>query len=579
MKKLLLMSGLTIGLLMGSTNVDAQTRYMDEVFTDADIVITKDITYGLNVDYMKNLQMLDPAYLQANVVQISGEMQMLKDSFQMGGSFNSSHFFPISLDTNTKVKISEMKMDVYEPDIQNDTVSQRPVILYVHTGNFLPTGINGGPAGSKEDSAAVEFCKQWAKRGYVAVAANYRAGWNPTATGPSGEIVRRATLLNAVYRSIHDMKQVVRVLRYDANVGGNSYDIDASSIALFGQGSGGYVALAYNTLDKSSEMALPKFTDPVSGQSFINEAVVGGIEGDDGLLNMYFDLGVGTDIQACINAGGALADISWLEGNIEAPMISIHAIRDAFAPFDTGTVIVPTTNENVVDVNGPNMFIPKANALGVNDSFKDIFLADPYSNAAKSRYGKTFNNIPSINVNDPVVIDNNAEGLFAIDFDLGNGSPWEWWSLTDLQALEAFYASIGITISATDIHNNALLSNPTMSKSQALTYIDTIQGYIHPRIMRAMQIGEWEPLSVSEATVENNIKLMPNPANNQVTIQSKNGEMIKNITMYDVAGRLVKNEISNLNAVRLNVSDLPSGVYFVNVTTNNSEYVTKLMVE
>lgn len=577
MKKLLLIGGVTMSFISTSIQSNAQMRYMDEIFTDAEIEVVSNITYGTNVDIMLNTQLLDPDYITLNQSRIVSEMTTLKTAYQSGTQISANFYTPYALDTTTIVKISDLKMDVYKPMSSVDTLANRPVMLYVHTGNFLPTGINGGPQGSKSDSAAVEFCKQWAKRGYVAIAANYRHGWNPTATGATGEIIRRATLLNAVYRAIHDMKQVVRVVRLDAK-NANTYGINGEKIALYGQGSGGYVAVAYNTLDKSAEMELPKFSIPGGGGSFINEALVGGIAGEDGLLNMYYSNGETLEIQACINAGGALADISWLEGNIEAPMISIHAIRDAFAPFDTGTVIVPTTGENVVDVNGPNMFITKAVALGLNDSFKDLQLTDPYTASARAKYGKSFNDIPTININDPVIVDNSAEGLFALDLAENNGAPWEWWSLSDLQALESYYTSIGVTISATDINSNALATNPTMSKAQALTYIDSIQGYIHPRIMMAMEIGDWEIVSVNEVAINNVFRIAPNPANEEINITSLNGNL-KTIEIYDLTGKVVYFEKNNSPIKTVNVSHLLKGIYLVKVLSENGEKVEKLIIQ
>ncbi len=578
MKKLLLLGGITMSFLGASFQMNAQMRYMDEIFTSSDIVIVKNVTYGTNVDFLKNTQLLDPTYLTTNQADIITEMTILKTAYQTGTQIPVTYYTPFALDPSTKVKVSDMKMDVYYPDMSKDTMTERPVILYVHTGNFLPTGINGGPTGSKEDSSAVELCKQWAKRGYVAIAANYRHGWNPAAGGATGGLIRRATLLNAVYRAIHDMKQVVRFVKEEAG-NSNTYGINVDKIALYGQGSGGYVSLAYNTLDKSSEMALPKFSFPGGGGSFINEAVVGGIAGEDGLLNMYYSNGETTGIQTCINAGGALADISWLEGNIEAPMISIHAIRDQFAPFDTGTVIVPTTNEDVVDVNGPNMFIPKAVSLGINDAFKDLQLTDPYTTSARSKYGQTFTNIPIINVNDPVIIDANAEGLFPIDFAFGNGAPWEWWSLTDLtNYIAALNAATGGSYDATTIHGNALASNPTMSKTQALSYIDTIQGYIHPRIMVAMEIGNWETVSVNEVPVNNVFTIAPNPASELVNITSLAGN-ITNVTIYDVSGKVVYTENTNVPMHSINVGNLQHGIYFVKVASTIGEKIEKLVIQ
>jgi len=61
-------------------------------------------------------------------------------------------------------------------------------------------------------------------------------------------------------------------------------------------------------------------------------------------------------------------------------MVSFHTVRDDFAPFTAGTVIVPTTQENVVDVHGSNFFIQKANDLGNNDVFAPL-PGDTYTDA------------------------------------------------------------------------------------------------------------------------------------------------------------------------------------------------------
>lgn len=74
---------------------------------------------------------------------------------------------------------------------------------------------------------------------------------------------------------------------------------------------------------------------------------------------------------------------------------------------------------------------------------------------------------------------------------------------------------------------------------------------------------------------KNSFKLSPNPATNQITIESSN--KIEKITIHDVLGKKVK-EINNLNVVFLNleISDLDSGVYFVKV---NQSTTLKLIKE
>ena len=81
-----------------------------------------------------------------------------------------------------------LKLDVYQPG--GDTETKRPLVIYLHTGNFLPfynpsnptqAGFNGSCGGTRNDSACVEICTRLAKMGYVAASADYRLGWNPLA--------------------------------------------------------------------------------------------------------------------------------------------------------------------------------------------------------------------------------------------------------------------------------------------------------------------------------------------------------------------------------------------------------------
>lgn len=587
--KRILQFGLASLCVLGAMGTQAQNRYHEEIFSESEVMVQKDVTYSTNIDFMKHTSLIDPTFLQSNFTQISSEATQLKQAVVAGTAIPASHYMPYAMDNSTMVKVSDLKLDVYYPDPSVDTETERPVLFYIHTGNFLPPIINGGVGGSKEDSAAVEICTQWAKRGYVAVALNYRHGWNPAATGATGTITRRATLLNAVYRAIHDVKAAVRFMRNDAINGSNTYEISTSDVGIYGQGSGGYVALAYNSLDDiQSETTIAKFMIPDGSGGFtsvIQPNIVGDENGFNGLLSLNYDQSISADIEVCINAGGALGDISWIDGN-EAPMISIHAIRDQFAPFDTGTVIVPTTGGEVVDVNGPNMFIPLINSLGVNDVFAGIEVMnglgyDPYTDRARSIYGKTYTNIPIININDPIVVSSEGEGMFALDLEEGNGAPWEWWTLSDVQNLTAAVnAATGGSYVAQDIHNNALASNANMSKALALTYIDSIQGYIHPRIMRAMGIGNFDALNVDEVSrLENTTKVFPNPATNNVFITSTETP-VSAVKIIDLNGRVVYNTkvVSQFNhAIELN--GFTKGVYFVELELEGTRIVKKLMVQ
>ena len=358
----------TLFFLLAFSGAAVAQRYTTEVFSQVNV--NANVSYAQNIDFLTS-NFSNPANVAADVTEI-------KTALALGQPIPAKFFNPA--DPASDVKVRDLKMDIYSP--VGDNATDRPLAIYVHTGNFLPPGINGGINGSKNDSSAIVMCEKLAKRGFVAIAANYRLGWNPL---DPNQFVRRAQLLNAVYRAIHDMKELVRVAKADAS----NLGIDPNRIVMFGEGSGGYVALAYATLDKWSEVEIPKFINPATSASFVDSNQVGNIEGLNGLLNLYADNGQSTDIAMCVNMGGALADISWLEAGDPA-MIAFHCVRDPFAPFGDGTVVVPTTQDDVVDVSGANTFMVKANALGNNNSYTSQTYNDPITLAARARYGVTY---------------------------------------------------------------------------------------------------------------------------------------------------------------------------------------------
>lgn len=392
-----------------------QTRYLDEIFTD--VSVTSNITYGNNYNFL-----LDP-----------------QNPF-----------------------IAPMPMNVYEGN--GDTATNRACVVVLHTGDFLPKYFNGSPNGNNLDSSNVEICNQFAKRGYLVVAPNYRLGWDPLNFDADA---RRGTLVNALYRALHDTKTCVRFMKGEAA----NYGIDTSKVIVYGEGSGGYVSLAYGSLDRMEELEVQKFTD-VSGNLYIDTSLVGQIDGSGGSLNNFQYGQHSNDVLCTVNAGGALLDSAWVEAG-EPPIISFHVPTDPFNPFEQGIVIVPTTNENVIDVVGSNWVIRNANLNDNNDALDGPY-NDPYSlagNDALSALGQ-----------DPA----EYEGLFPfhrVQFPSSypESSPWEWW---DEATVVSTASALGLNGST--IHSNSLLTNPDMSSTKGRLYIDTIMGYLAPRLFEVI---------------------------------------------------------------------------------------------
>jgi len=72
--------------------------------------------------------------------------------------------------TNFEGRVEKLLLDVYSP--KNDKETKRPVILWLHGGGFRP-------GNDKSQSYIVKLSNEFAKRGYVCVAINYRIRNNP----------------------------------------------------------------------------------------------------------------------------------------------------------------------------------------------------------------------------------------------------------------------------------------------------------------------------------------------------------------------------------------------------------------
>jgi len=80
-----------------------------------------------------------------------------------------------------------------------------------------------------------------------------------------------------------------------------------------------------------------------------------------------------------------------------------------------------------------------------------------------------------------------------------------------------------------------------------------------------------------EETLALKIKIHPNPANTVLYISNSSNYTISSLQITDVQGKLVKQVPKNTN--QLDISNLATGVYFVNMITNKGSLVKKIIKE
>jgi subtilisin family serine protease len=92
-----------------------------------------------------------------------------------------------------------------------------------------------------------------------------------------------------------------------------------------------------------------------------------------------------------------------------------------------------------------------------------------------------------------------------------------------------------------------------------------------------------ETTSVNDNTENKGIKIYPSPANSFVNIEIQNLSGNNEITIYNWLGEKVSKNISteyfgSLNIFRMNVSELPSGIYFVTINIDSGVESAKFAV-
>jgi len=279
---------------------------------------------------------------------------------------------------------------------------------------------------------------------------------------------------------------------------------------------------------------------------FIDTALLGNFEGLGGnaALNISNHAGYSSDIQFCVNLAGALGDSTWLESG-DIPMVSFHCPNDPFAPYNVGTVVVPTTQANVVEVVGSYQVIKKANDFGNNVLFTGI-ASDLYSDRADA-------------------LNDGYDGLYPFVTPSPEAGPWQWWNMDE------------DTTQNKTLHNNGLLTNPGMGKAKAMLYIDTIIGYLAPRANQVLQVGVVLP-GIGNEIITGTVNVYPNPSADVMNFEATSA--IASFNLYDISGRKVMNETA-INASRFTLSkgNIPSGIYYIEVNTAKGKEVHKVIFE
>jgi Secretion system C-terminal sorting domain len=486
----------------------------------------------------------------------------------------------------TAPKLDTLTLDIYSPD--GDASKNRPLIVYLGTGNFLPVRINGGVTGMtitatgntkpSKDSIDVELATRLAKHGYVVAVASYRMGWNPTAaTQPE----RAEQLIVAAYRGFQDLRTAVRFFKMTAAEQGNPYGLDTTRVTAWGNGTGGYVTLGGATLDSyakilnGSEGKFIKTGADGKPIPMIIESVHGDVEAKKaGVTPTGVPLCIPNHIkntskyQLNVNMSGALGDTMWIDPK-QIPMISFHTPTDPYAPYKEDVLVVPTTQEKVIKVQGAYLIQRMATAFGNNDVFVKAGFNDTYSEAAKK--AATYAGHEYLPGLMPLSLKSYPKPAAT------QSSPWNWWNSDVWNKVK--HGSCGtVEPPACSYDYIGKLTNVDMSATKGRLYADTIVGFFLPRAYAALNLAQLVKADDILQPESVQMSVVPNPANEYVMISSAT-ETIQRIQLYDINGAEIMNTKVNSSYFAVYRNGLPAGMYIARVQFDKGVVAQKVIFE
>ncbi len=494
MKKIYLLL-LFFYLLFGQTFAQ---RYTTEVFTADQIKVSTDVQYGVNATILPML--------------FAGATEFLPE---------------------------QLLMDVYEPDPTMDDRTDRPVVVVVHGGDALPMISNQACWGDKQDWITVTTAQKLARMGYVAIAPNYRLGWDPTTKNRD---LFFDGLIDAGTRMQHDIKACVRYLRKTIAEDDNPYGIASEKFAAWGTASGAGTTIVIAAYVDLEELNTPSyFISDEEGNVFntFNLQEAGDIDGTTVGINALGDTtnyvnhpDYSSKFQMTAMGVGTAIDPGSLDEG-EPPMIMFGNPNSPVTQVDEGTLRLPTTNEAILTVQLSGGVIKEANEVGLNDIWINADLDDPYTNAQRAdpNFGE-------------------YEGWLPLYGPVENEYPWVWWDPN----------------CPVNEQSEAALPNPDQARS--LRQLDTMAAYFGVRAVVALQL-DTETTIEDHLTLANAWDVYPNPATNALQIKLHNGQAIEEVNIFNLTGQAVQQYQGNQNtSFQINDLKLSTGLYVLQIRTN-----------
>ncbi len=246
--------------------------------------------------------------------------------------------------TNNLGKQQDLFLDVYMPELLDDTMRVRPVVLLMHGGAYV--------AGDKTGSTMKMMGNELSKRGYVAVAVQYRLEQTEDPDGlPILYFANKINWYRAIIRSVHDIKGAIRYLKYTAAEADNPFGIDTNNITLYGSSAGAIGVIHTAFLDESDEL---------SGSWRQALTTLGG--DFEGTTSEHLQYGSTNTVRNLIVDSGALAEVDWIGEKNDVDVMALHHNADPSVPYNHGCFYVAACH--LGKFYGAQHYVPRLESIG-----------------------------------------------------------------------------------------------------------------------------------------------------------------------------------------------------------------------
>lgn len=131
------------------------------------------------------------------------------------------------------------------------------------------------------------------------------------------------------------------------------------------------------------------------------------------------------------------------------------------------------------------------------------------------------------------------------------------------------------------IFGTPIINEPTPLAADYATEISNLKSFIAARLN--WLDGQWlestcAPLSTSKYAKSNLIKIYPNPASNQFTIESLNKGKL-NYHLRTISGKVLIQGTSDAEVTRVQLEKISAGVYFLFIDQDGERFMRKIIVE